>query len=301
MSYAANLGRDRIIAMLHEEGATDLTYAFDRACLQGQLETARRLRAMGAKLRPGAVMGPCETLNGAGLQFLLELGASLADEHGDPLAPIGLILETYSRNREGKHRCLELAAAHGVALPDTAPMAVHRGRLDLLAAIAARDPGVLNRPFSHDEIYPRALGCHEDQSLALGGTPVADTPLLHLAVDQDDVATVEWLLDHDADVNGRGAVDPEGFGGHTALFGCVMSQPFRCAERRDDGLARVLLDRGADPNVRTSLRKRLRFVDDESMHEYRDVTPLSWGERFHDQAWINRSAMRLIAERGGVE
>jgi len=79
-----------------------------------------------------------------------------------------------------------------------------------------------------------------------------------------------------------------------------MSQPYRCAERRDDGLARVLLDRGADPNVRTSLRKRLRFVDDESMHEYRDVTPLSWGERFHDQAWINRSAMRLIAERGGV-
>jgi hypothetical protein len=35
------------------------------------------------------------------------------------------------------------------------------------------------------------------------------------------------------------------------------------------------------------------------MHEYRDVTPLEWGERFHDQSFVSRPAMRLIAERGG--
>ena len=35
------------------------------------------------------------------------------------------------------------------------------------------------------------------------------------------------------------------------------------------------------------------------MHEYRDVTPLSWGERFHDQGFVSKPAMRLIAERGG--
>jgi hypothetical protein len=35
------------------------------------------------------------------------------------------------------------------------------------------------------------------------------------------------------------------------------------------------------------------------MHESRDVTPLGWGERFHDQDWVNRSAMRAIAEGGG--
>jgi hypothetical protein len=56
---------------------------------------------------------------------------------------------------------------------------------------------------------------------------------------------------------------------------------------------------GADPNARASLRKRLRFVKDDSLHEYRDITPLSWGERFHDQDWVNRKAMELIAERGG--
>src|SRR5262249_7148515 len=74
MSYAANLGRDRIIAMLRERGAQDLQHAFDRACLQSQLGTARQLYAMGARPQAGAVMGPCETQSAAGLGFLLELG-----------------------------------------------------------------------------------------------------------------------------------------------------------------------------------------------------------------------------------
>ncbi len=30
-----------------------------------------------------------------------------------------------------------------------------------------------------------------------------------------------------------------------------------------------------------------------------DVTPLAWGERFHEKKFVNRAAMRLIAERGG--
>ena len=71
MSYAANLGRDRVIEMLRAEGAADLDYAFDRACLQGQIATARRLHAMGARAARGSVMGPCETLNPDGLRFLL--------------------------------------------------------------------------------------------------------------------------------------------------------------------------------------------------------------------------------------
>ena len=102
-----------------------------------------------------------------------------------------------------------------------------------------------------------------------------------------------------ADVNARAAVDADGFGGHTALFGCVVSQPYRCGLQKDAAFARLLLDHGADPNVRASLRKRLLGTSDESMHTYRDVTPLSWGQRFHDRTFVNQAAMRLIAERGG--
>jgi hypothetical protein len=299
MSYAANLGRDRIITMLHELGAEDVQFAFERACLQGQIDTARRLYAMGARPAVDTVMGPAEALSGTGMELVLELGATISDEQGDRLAPVAMVLQTYARNPKGKHRCLELFVEHGIELPDTPTMAVHRGRTDLLEQHVRRDARVLGRTFSHEEIYPPSLGCHADHSLALHGTPLDGTTLLHLCVDNDELEIARWLLDCGADVNAKADVDGDGFGGHTALFGCVVSQPYRGRLRTDDAFARLLLDRGADANVRASLRKRLRFVDDESMHEYRNVTPLTWGEWFHDQAWVNPAVMRLIAERGG--
>ena len=300
MSYAANLGRDRIIAMLRERGAEDVQHAFDRACLQGKIETARKLLAMGAAVVPGSVEGPCETQDGDGLGLLFGLGAELADSNGDRLAPIGLLLETYCRNPAGKHRCLELVEQWGVELPDTAPMALHRGRIDLLDRHLARDPSLLGRTFSHQAIYPPALGCHLDETLALDGTPIAGGTLLHLCVDYDELEIATWLLDRGADPNQPATVDADGFGGHTALFGCVVSQPYRCGRQRDSAMAHLLLERGAGPSARASLRKQLRFVPDEALHEYPDVSVLGWGERFHDKAWVNRGAMRLIAERGGV-
>jgi ankyrin repeat protein len=306
MSYAANVGQDAIIAMLREMGALDLQHAFDRACLQGQIETARRLQAMGARPTAGCVMGPCETLNPDGLAFLLDFGAELTDAHGNRLAPVALLLQTYCRGPKSKHRCLELIAERGVTLPDTPVMALHRGRIDLLEAHLRRDPQLVTRTFSHEEIYPPELGCHADHSLALHGTPLAGTTLLHICVDFDEIEIARWLIDHGADVNAKAEIDADGFGGHTPLFGCVVSQAYMCRLQQDAAFARLLLDHGADPNARASLRKRLRFVPDESMHEYRDVTPLSWGQRFHGpgspgHTWISQPAMQLIKDRGGHE
>jgi hypothetical protein len=299
MSYAANIGQDAIIEMLRGLGATDLEHAFDRAVLQGQISTVRRLFEIGARPRPGCCMGPCETLNPDGLALLFDLGVEFADEHGDRLAPVALLLQTYSRWPEGKHRSLDLLASHGITLPNTPVMAVHRGRIDLLEAQLGRDPKLVTRTFSHEEIYPRELGCSPDHSLALHGTPLAGTTLLHLCVDFDEIEIARWLIEHGADVNAKAAIDGDGFGGHTALFGSVVSQAYRSGRQRDADFTRLLLDHGANPNVRASLRKRIRFVADDSMHEYHDVTPVSWGERFHDQAWVNKAAMRLIVERGG--
>ena len=254
---------------------------------------------MGARPAPGCVMGPCETLNAKGLSLLFELSAKFADEHGDRLAPIALLLQTYSRWPKGKHECLELLSVRGIHLPATPAMAVHRGRIDLLDAHLARDPHLLTRTFSHEEIYPPEVGCSTDHSLGLHGTPLAGTTLLHLCVDFDEIEIARWLITRGMNVNAKAEVDSDGFGGHTALFGCVVSQPYRCGLQLDAAFARLLLDHGADPNARASLRKRLRFVRDDSMHEYREVTPLAWGESFHDQDWVNRAAMRLIVERGG--
>ncbi len=297
MSYAANLGRDRIIELLWGLGATDLQFAFDRACLQGRTDTARKLHALGAHPARDAAMGPCETQNGEGLALILELGATPSDEHGDPLAPVAMVLETYCRNPAGKHRCLELLARHGAPLADTPPMAVHRGRLDLLESHLSRDPALFSRTYSHGDIWPRELGCHADESLALHGSPLAGGTLLHLCVDNDEIELARWMIAHGADVNARAAVDADGFGGHTALFGCVVSQPHRVGLRKDDGFARLLLESGADPTIRASVRKRLRFVADETMHEYRDVTAWEFGARFHDQDWVNPAVMALLASR----
>ena len=158
-------------------------------------------------------------------------------------------------------------------------------------------PAVLSRTFGHEEIYPPELGCHDDHSLALHGTPLAGATLLHMCIDFDEMDLARWLIARGADVNATAMVDADGFGGHTPLFATVVTQPLRL--RASDEAARLLLDHGADPNRRASLRKRLRFVDDETMHEYRDVSPLGWGERFHDQGFVSRPAMRLIASRGG--
>lgn len=299
MSYAANIGRDAIIEMLRAQGATDLQHAFDRACLQGKIATAKKLHEMGARPTRGCVMGPCETLHFVGLEYLLSIGAELTDADGDRLAPAALLLQTYCRYPEGKHRCLEIVTQRGVQLPDTPTMAVHRGRIDLLEAHLRRDPKLFSRTFSLAEIYPPELGCGPDESDGLHGTPLAGTTLQHLCADFDEIEIARWMLEHGADANARAEIDSHGFGGHTALFACVVSQSYICGRQRDAEYARLLLDRGADPNVRISLRKALRFVPDESMHEYRDVTPLSWGEQFHAQDWVSREAMKLIAERGG--
>jgi len=299
MSYAANLGRDRIIEMLHGLGARDLTHALGRALLQGATGTARLLQTLGAQPPAGAAVGCAEALNDRGMAYVLEGGGDLSDGHGYPLAAVAMALETYSRFPEGKHRCFELFAAQGVKLPDTAAMAIHRGRIDLLEQLLSRDPALLAKTLRYQDIFPPQLGCHADETLGLHGTPLAGATLLHMCVDYDEIEIARWLLDRGLPVDARADVDEAGFGGHTALFGCVVSMPHTNGRQQDASFARLLLDRGADANARASLRKQLAFHDDTSLHEYRDVTPLSWGQRFHARDFVSGPAMRLIAERGG--
>jgi hypothetical protein len=304
MTYAANLGRDGIIAMLHELGARDLQSAFGRATLQSRIETARKLHAMMGAPAPsaGALVGPAETLSASGTALALQLGAPVRDANGKRLAPVDLVLETYGRNPPGKHQILELYVQSGLDLPDTPTRALHRGRIDLLEEHLRRDPGLLRRTFTHEEIYPPEMGCH-NEVLALHGTPLAGTTLLHMCVDYDEMEIACWLIGRGMDVNAKAAVDNEGFGGHTALFGTVVSYPNFWGNYKGTPehapFARLLLEHGADPNVRASLRKQLETGDDRTMHEYRNVTPLSWGERFHGRIFVSAPAMRMIAERGG--
>ena len=303
MSYAANLGRDRIIDALLELGAVDLESAFIRATLQSEIGTARKLyETAGRPLMPkDAAMGPAEALSAAGMALVLELGGAITDGKGDWRGPVALTLETYSRNREDKHRILELMSDNGIQLPDTAPMDVHRGRIDLVERHLRRDSGLLSRTFPRHEIFPPELGCGSDDLSAVCGTPLEGATLLHMCVEYDEREIADWLLARGMAADTTAAIDEDGFGGHTPLFTAVVSFSHRVwgahPTYRGDHFARLLLDSGASPNARASLRKR--DYDDHVLHEHRGVTPLAWGRRYHDPRCVSEAAMRLVAERGG--
>ena len=307
MSYAANLGRDRIIRMLHELGATDLGTAIDRAALQGKIGTARMLHEMLGRPTPpdNSLGGPAYTLSAEGTSLVLELGARVHDDAGKLIAPVAVVLETDSRRPVAKHAILEMYASHGVELPDTPTMALHRGRIDLLEKHLRRDPRLLSRTFSHDEIYPPELGSRDPLDATVG-TPLGGTTLLHMCVEYDEMEIARWLLANGMDVNARSAIGANGFGGYTALFSTVVSQPnFWMNYKRGPLVApftELLLERGADPNVRASLWKQLHSGHGETLrHEYRDVTALSWGRRFHAPIFVSAPAMQLIEAAGGME
>ena len=305
LSYAANLGRDRIIDLLLELGASDLEYAVARATLQSKVATARRLHArLGSpKPRADALGGPAYTLSVEGTALMLELGAPVVDEDGRRVAPVDVVLESDSRRPTAKHAILEMYVAHGLELPDTPVMALHRGRIDLLEQHLRRDRSLLRRTFAFSEIYPPELGCH-DPVQATHGTPLGGTTLLHMCADYDELGVARWLLDQGMDVNARADVDSDGFGGHTALFNTVVSQPAFWMHHHggpfEAPFTELFLERGADPNVRASLRKQIHpGYGADVMREYRDVTPLSWGERFVFRKLVSEPAMQRIAAHGG--
>ena len=290
MGFAAELGKTGIVEMLADLGSPEIQHAFGRAILQGNADTVHALVEKGAKVERGVAMGACETLNSRGLQMVLDLGGELCDADGDFSAPAAMVLETYSRSPVGKHECLRILAESGVEFPDTPAMAFHFGRIDLLERHLDRDPELLSRRFRYDDIYPSGFRVGDDTGLH--GTPLDGTTLVHMAIEFDEDEIFDWVIDNGADANAVADVDIDGFGGHTPLFNCVVKKG-----RKEDRMAVVLLERGADPSHRASLRKGLKSTPDEAIREFRDVTPIEYADRFHDRSYVNRAAVEAIEAR----
>jgi ankyrin repeat protein len=309
MSYAANLGRDRIIRFLFDHGARDLEFAAGRAALQGKVDTLHMIYDMAGRpsLDKLTLAGPAYTLSVEGTAALLALGARVVGPKGVDHNTMEHLLGTDSRNPPAKHRILEMYVEHGFEPPDTPVMALHRGRLDLLEMHLARDPVLLTRTFDITDVFPLSLApaCAKEQYTAQG-TPLHGTTLLHIAAYFDELEIAEWLLDRGMDPDAPAAIDADGFGGYTALYSTVVSQHnfwvnYGKGQPDEARFTRLLLDRGANPNARASLRQRLEEGHGGGpLREYHDVTPLGWGERFHAKIFVSRESMRLIEARGGV-
>jgi Ankyrin repeat len=308
MTYAANLGRDRIIRLLYQHGAKDLESAAGRAALQGKADTVRMIWELAGRPSPESVgwglAGPAYTLSVEGTAVLFALGLRADGPHGVDTNAIEHLLGSDSRHPPAKHRILELWIEHGFEPPDTPVMALHRGRIDLLEAHFARDPDLLTRTFEKAEIFPLAPACAREPYTAQG-TPVHGTTLLHVAAYFDEFEIAEWLLDRGMNPDAPASVDGDGFGGYTALFSTVVSQHNFWVNygkgRPDDArFTQLLLDRGADPNRAASLRARLEEGHGGGpVREYRGVTPLAWGEQYHSKIFVSRESLRLVEARGG--
>jgi ankyrin repeat protein len=243
------------------------------------------------------ICAPCETLAPRALRWLLEHGADPNVASRDYGGPLSMLIGTYARDAKGKNACLEVFADLGFELPDTPAMAFHRGRIDLLDAHLHRDPSLLEHRFQEDEIFPTELGMKPGEGLHV--TPVVGSTLLHLALEYDDIDAVRWLIERGADVNAKAALDADGFGGHTPVFHTVVT-----LAAPDDSKAKLLLDRGANPNARATIRKQLRDMGDpekEMMREFHNVTPIGYASQFQEPSWVNGPAIAAIAERGGTE
>ena len=306
MTYAANLGRNAIIRLLHSHGATDLKSAAGRATLQGNAETFRMLLELAGRppVDKFSLAGPAYTLSVEGTAVIFMLGARVDGPHGVDHNTMEHLLGTDSRNPAAKHRILEMYVEHGFEPPDTPVMALHRGRIDLLEAHLARDPHLLTRTFDIADVFPLAPACSREPYTAQG-TPVHGTTLLHIAAYFDELEIAAWLLDRGMDPNARAAIDADGFGGYTALFSTAVSQHnfwvnYGKGQPDEARFTRLLLDRGADPNVRASLRARLEEGHGGGpLGEYRDVTPLGWGRQYVARIFVSAESLRLIEERGG--
>ena len=306
MTFAANLGRDAIIRLLFGLGARDLESAAGRAALQGKPDTLRMIYDLAGRppFNAGSLAGPAYTLSVEGTAALFALGVRLGGPDGVDANTMEHLLGTDSRNPPAKHRILEMYVEHGFEPPDTPVMALHRGRIDLLEAHLERDPDLLTRTFGIAEVFPLAPACAREPYIAQG-TPVHGTTLLHLAAYFDELEIGEWLLDRGMSPDAPSAIDADGIGGYTALYSSIVSQRgfwvnYGKGEPDEARFTRLLLDRGANPNVRASLRHRLEEGHGGGpLHQYLNVTPLGWGEQFHARIFVSREALRLVGARGG--
>jgi len=210
------------------------------------------------------LFAPCETVEPASIQWLLEHGANpncAKPGRKYPGSALDYVIGTYSRSPQ-LGACIDILLAAGGETRHNVPPVLDllRGRLDALAEQLDADSSLLQRRFPELD-----FGVTGARRLSLrGGT------LLHVAAEYGNIAAATLLLDRGAGVNARASVDESGVGGQTAIFHAVT-------QFHDWGLpvAQLLVDRGADLSVRAKLPGHYERLD-----EFIECTALGYATRF---------------------
>ena len=296
LAYAAFCGKVRVMASLIAAGA-DVHHGGDkalRAATYGSLDAMEILIEHGADPhattrnpsgRPEQVIDyPCMLLAPERLRLLLANGAELTP------SSIGAVVASNERNPTGKAGCLDAIEEAGFQLPDTEPTAVHRRQTDRLGERLQRDPRLFSRVFSEADIFPAEFEIQHPSAYAYVTPLIGGVTLLHMAVEFCDLELAQWMIQNGADVNVRSAVDEEGYGGWTPLFHAMatLHHPRSFGE-----LASLLLEHGAEPNAKASIRK----PDAEGQWlTWDNVTAAEYAQSFVYPDLVNQEALELVSD-----
>ena len=210
------------------------------------------------------IFAPCETVEPAAIQWLLDHGADPnCAKRGRkyPGTALDYVIGTYGRSNQ-LAACIDiLVNAGGVTRHNVPPVLdLLRGRLHQLEEKIHSDPALVHQRFAELD-----FGVTARRLLTLKGTT-----LLHIAAEYGNVEAAKLLLESGADVNARASMDESGIGGQTPLFHAVT-------QFGDWGLpvAQLLMERGADLSIRVKLPGHY-----ERPGEVVECTPLGYAKLF---------------------
>jgi len=214
-----------------------------------------------------------------GVRAALEAGAdAVSPIDGKP--PVEWLLEQYARS-DRLADCLRLLFERGAVLRDpvVAPVLLDDG--EAVAAAARDNPSLLEHRTSMVSSFASLVG----------------VSLLHVACEYGCLNAAKALVEAGADVNAKAAVNEFGLNGHTPIFHTVNSHA-----NRSEPIMRLLLDAGADPQVRLAGLEWGKGYPWETI--FFDVTPISFAQ-FGLMPQVHRNErdiyanVRLLLEAAG--
>jgi ankyrin repeat protein len=210
------------------------------------------------------LFAPCETVEPAPIQWLLDHGANpncAKPNRKYPGTALDYVIATYGRS-EQLGACIDILLSVGGVTRHNVPPVLDllRNRLDGLAEKLDADPALLHQRFPELD-----FGVTGRRLLSLRGAT-----LLHVAAEYGNLAAAALLLDRGADVNAQATVDEQGIGGQTPIFHAVT-------QFDDWGLpvAELLAECGADLSLRVTLPGHYQRPG-----EVVECTPLGYAKLF---------------------
>jgi len=262
-----------------------------RAALNGQ-----RVPMMELLVRNGAdvnaewngdfpiLFAPCESVNTAGLQWLLQHGANPnCPKAGRSTTALDYLIGTYARSSQ-MGTCIDLLSEAGGKTRYGLPGVLETvgDRRHRLAAQLDADPDLVHRRFP--ELDCGSTGAR--RLLLVGAT------LLHVAAEFSSMECAKLLIERGAQVNAPAEVNHAGVGGQTPIFHAV-------SQFNDYGFAmtELLLSSGADLSIRVKLTGHY-----DRPEEFVDCTPLEYAQLFpgSESSSLNERTVNLLRQKVGV-